>query len=231
MEAPSKIDLDQWVIRLRERGLTPGGVNMYVRSINSYLTWLHDEQHTDGRLRVKLLRVTLHQHTLLTDAEVKALLHFKPTSRQQRRAHVLVLLLPDTGVRITEALTLERSKVRLEGLLLTVMGKGRKERTVPFSLALRPYFFRWLRSKDERGPFVFGTRTGNRLGYRNAFRDLRAHKLGEIVGGEVTETELVVARRRETRKGGTGYELMQSIDHVIMAICEGRIHAIRLQDR
>jgi len=32
---------------------------MYVRSINSYLTWLHDEGHADAPLRVKLLRVTL----------------------------------------------------------------------------------------------------------------------------------------------------------------------------
>jgi site-specific recombinase XerD len=231
IEQPSKIDLDQWVIRLRERGLTPGGVNMYVRSINSYLTWLHEEQHADARLRVKLLRVTLHQHTLLTDSEVKALLHFKPTSHRHRRAHVLVLLLLDTGVRITEALTLERSKVRLDDLLVTVMGKGRKERTVPFSLALRPFLFRWLRSTSERGPFVFATRTGSRLQSRNAFRDVRALVQASGVNAHV-HPHLLRHQFAATyiRKGGDIYRLSRLLGHTAVTTTQLYLRSLGVDD-
>jgi DNA invertase Pin-like site-specific DNA recombinase len=42
IEQPTKADLDQWVIALRQRGLSPGGINVQIRTINSYLTWLHD---------------------------------------------------------------------------------------------------------------------------------------------------------------------------------------------
>ena len=49
---------------------------MYVGTVNSYLTWLHDEGHASTRLRVKLLRAPLHQHRLLTSADVRALLLF-----------------------------------------------------------------------------------------------------------------------------------------------------------
>jgi hypothetical protein len=31
------------VVELRKRGLTPGGINMYARTINSDLSWLHAE--------------------------------------------------------------------------------------------------------------------------------------------------------------------------------------------
>jgi site-specific recombinase XerD len=231
IEAPSKTDLDQWVVRLRERGLTPGGVNMYVRSINSYLTWLHDDGHAAARLRVKLLRVTLHQHTLLTDAEVKALVRFKPTSRHHKRAHVLVLLLLDTGVRITEALTLERSKVRLEDLLITVMGKGRKERTVPFSLALRPFLFRWLRSKDERGPFVFATRSGSRFEYRNAFREVRAVVKA---AGVTTHVHPHLLRHQFAatyiRKGGDIYRLSRLLGHTAVTTTQIYLRSLGVED-
>lgn len=40
---------------LRQRGLSAGGINMYARSVNSYLTWLHDEGRLPERLRVRLL--------------------------------------------------------------------------------------------------------------------------------------------------------------------------------
>jgi integrase/recombinase XerD len=172
IEQPTKADLDEWVIRLRERGLTPGGVNMYIRSVNSYLHWLAEEGHSPQRLKVKILRAPLRQHTLLTAADVRAILRFQPKTKGDHRTRALILLLLDTGVRITEALTLERDRVRLDDMLLTVMGKGAKERTVPFSLELRPILYRWMQ-RSAASQFVFSTTTGTRLTYRNAFREIR----------------------------------------------------------
>jgi len=121
---PTKAELDAWVIRLRQQGLSPGGVNMYARALNSYLTWLHEDGHVDARLKIKLLRAPLCQHTLLTALELAALLRFRPRTLAERRTHALILLLLDTGIRINEALTLQRSKVDFADMLLTVFGKG-----------------------------------------------------------------------------------------------------------
>ena len=173
IECPTKADLDAWVIRLREQGLTPGGCNMYVRTVNSYLTWLHEEAHVSARLRVKLLRAPLRQHTLLSPADVRCLLRFQARTKGEHRTKALILLLLDTGIRITETLTLERAKVRLDDMLITVWGKGAKEPTVPFSLELRPVLYRWLQ-RAPASPFVFSTASGARLTYRNAFREVRA---------------------------------------------------------
>jgi site-specific recombinase XerD len=52
---PSKVALQSFVITMRERGLTRGGISMYARTINSYLSWLHAEGHISDRLRIKLL--------------------------------------------------------------------------------------------------------------------------------------------------------------------------------
>ncbi len=51
----TKSTLVTWVVGMRDRGLTPGGINMYARTINSYLSWLHAEGHISDHLRIKLL--------------------------------------------------------------------------------------------------------------------------------------------------------------------------------
>ena len=51
----TKTGLAAWVVALRQRGLTPGGVNMYARTVNSFLSWAHEEGLLSERLRVRLL--------------------------------------------------------------------------------------------------------------------------------------------------------------------------------
>ncbi len=123
---PTKLHLDSWVIAMRERGLTPGGCNMYIRTVNSYLSWLREEGQIDSPLRVKVLRAPQHQKTLLSAADVRALLLFKPRTVVDRRTWTLILLLLDTGLRISEALGIERTRVDLDAMTLTVLGTAPK---------------------------------------------------------------------------------------------------------
>jgi integrase len=93
------------------------------------------------------------------------------------RAWVMVVVMLDTGLRISEVRGLERQHVDLERLTLRVLGKGRKERFVPMSTELRKHLWRWLQHAQRHcssGRFVFSTRHGGRLSYRNAYRNVRA---------------------------------------------------------
>jgi integrase/recombinase XerC len=67
---------------------------------------------------------------------------------------------------------LERAKVDFDALTLTVMGKGSKERVVPFSHVCRKILFRYV-AQEHQGRLLFGTRTGSRLSYRNAYRAIQ----------------------------------------------------------
>jgi integrase/recombinase XerD len=166
----TKATLNTWVAALRERGITAGGVNLRARSLNSFLSWLHQEGHTAERLRVRLLKNPPKPIDLLTDADVRRLLAFRAKSPVQQRAWALTVVLLDTGMRISEALNLERRNVNLDDCVLRVLGKGHRERFVPISIEARKHVFRLL-SKGT-GPFVFSTRDGERLAYRNIHRDL-----------------------------------------------------------
>lgn len=177
LEIPTRLDLDNWVVQLRTRGLSAGGCNMYIRTVNAYLSWLWEQHKTPEHLKVRLLRAPLKQLTLLSDHDVRRLMLYKPVTRLEQRTHTLALTLLDTGIRITEAITLQRSKINLEQQFLTVTGKGRKERVVPCSPELRKVLWRYLQTHTS--PWAFPTREKKKspgktrnITQRNAFRDI-----------------------------------------------------------
>ena len=74
---------------------------------------------------------------------IKSMVSYKATGQNERRLHTLVCLLFDTGLRISEALSVTKENVDLDNLAIKVNGKGGKHRLVPFSLELRKVLWRW----------------------------------------------------------------------------------------
>lgn len=54
-ELPTKDTLKDFVIGMREAGLSPGACNVYIRSINSFLTWLRENNYVTEPLRLRQL--------------------------------------------------------------------------------------------------------------------------------------------------------------------------------
>lgn len=77
----------------------------------------------------------------------------------------------DCGLRISEALSLERENVDLDNLVVRVLGKGSKERLVPISVVLRKHLFRFLRQTS--GGYWFAAYSGTPLERHNAYQELR----------------------------------------------------------
>jgi integrase/recombinase XerD len=168
----TKASLNAAVVAMRGRGLSPGGVNVRARAINSFLTWLHEDGHLTERLKIKLLKNPPKPITTLTESDIKLLASFRPKGRIQTRTWVLAMLLVDCGLRIGEALGLDRNNVDLDNLALRVLGKGNKERLVPISLELRKHLFRFL--KHTTGRYVFAAFSGAPVERHNAYAELQA---------------------------------------------------------
>jgi integrase/recombinase XerD len=172
--ALTKLTLQQFVVRAREASLCGTSVNTHLKALNAFCSWLHEEEHHAARVRLPLLRTESKLIPTLDEVQLKRLLT-PPTRRHKRelRAYVLAMLLLDTGLRIEEALTLRVGDIDFDNLLLRVMGKGRKERLIPFSVTLRALLVRWLKRRLALPTdWMFVTRAGTRCTQRNA---LRAH--------------------------------------------------------
>ena len=218
VEHVNKQSLQRYILSLQEQGFSPGGINVKLRTLNSFLTWLHEEGHTEERHRVRLLRAPKKVVTPLSDAEIKRIIAFKPRGSAMTRVHTLVMVLLDTGLRIEEALSLPRARVDLERRCVSVTGKGSRERVVPLSIEGRKSLFLWL--SRTKGHYVFSTRPyqgngGGRMTYRNAYRDIKLLcGKASVTGAHIHPHALRHAFAvNYIRQGGDVYRLSRILGH------------------
>jgi integrase/recombinase XerD len=175
MAASPRSTYKAFVVQMRDRGVRPRSVNIYLQAINAFARWLKEEGHTDQLIRLPMLRCEKRVIPTLTVPQIQALVGYRPKTFPWHRLHLLVLTVLDTGVRIDEALKVGWADVDFENLLLTVYGKGSKERRVPFSFELRKKLFVYQKFVHREGlkfDLVFSTRRGTRLTQRNSLRGL-----------------------------------------------------------
>jgi len=222
-EFPTADDLKNVVIRMREKGRKATGCNSVIRAVNAYLHW--NAVGSDVKcspackhLRVRQLREPQIILPTLTAAQVSAIVNWKPRQKSyyQRRLHLLALILLDTGCRITEALTLRLTDINMESLLLTLDGKGRKQRIVPFSFELRKALHRYVTDfKRKPDRLLLASRDETMLGRRVILRNMK--QLCERLGFEPPARTLHAFRHtfavNYLRKGGSVFHLQKVLGH------------------
>ena len=155
--------MQTFVVKMRQRNVKPVSVNTYIKALNAFCRWLHQEGHHTQRLELPLLKLEKRILPTRTDDQMSTLLRRKPKGFVACRLHALVAFVLDTGVRIEEALTARVRNVDYDNLLVTVFGKGRKERRVPFSFELPKALFRYERERSAQCPrceLLFPSRDG-----------------------------------------------------------------------
>lgn len=133
---PTAQNIKDFVIKMRDAGLSVTTINISIRSFNSFLSWLHENGYTKEHLRLKQIRQEKQAKQGYSALEVKQLLDWKPKNRYEKRLYALIAALVDTGCRIDELLNLKPDHVDWENRLIAVVGK-KKERIIPISDELR----------------------------------------------------------------------------------------------
>lgn len=218
-ECPTQPDLRATVLRMREKGLKETGVNTVLRCVNAYLHWSSGSERKCGagctHPRIQQLREPHLVLPTFTDAQVKRLVAWKPKGQYQRRLHLVILLLLDTGCRISEALSLRVSDVNFEDLLVTLDGKGRKQRVVPFSFELRKALFRYIGEYRKPDSLLFASRTETTWSRRNVLRDVKllCLKLGFTAPCRTLHAFRHTFAVNYLRRGGSVFHLQKVLGH------------------
>ncbi len=209
-ESPSESELKDAVLRMREKGLKATGCNSAIRAINAYLRW------SGSALKIHQLREPQLVLPTFTPQQVRLLVTWKPKGKYQRRLHLLILFLLDTGCRISEALTLRVREIDFENMLVTLDGKGRKQRVVPFSFELRKAMFRYCKESSRTSDsLLFANRTETKLGRRNVLRDVKlvCKKLGFNPPGRTLHAFRHTFAVNYLRRGGSVFHLQKCLGH------------------
>jgi integrase/recombinase XerD len=208
---PTDADLRDFVIRMREQGLKATSCNARIRAVNAYLRW------SGSPLHISRLKEEQRVLPTFTVDQIARLAAYKPKRKYQKRLHTLVLLLADTGCRINEALSLRWCDCDFDNLLLTVQGKGRRERKVPMSFQLRRALWRFKQTSTF-DDLVFCTRRGTKLGRREVLRDVKV--LCNRLGIKPPERTLHAFRHAYAihylRKGGSVFHLQRVLGHTTL---------------
>lgn len=166
--------------RLMDRGVGPvtiGGLLSCLRGFLRYLRDVRGLQVMDGE-KIKRPHVPHRTVDYLTKEEVERLMAAIPFHTWSGlRDRALVEVLFSTGMRISEALSLDRGSIDWELREATIIGKGRKERKVYFRERTIDCLQRYLRERLDEFPAVFirNGQTPQRLQAHGTWRRLNRY--------------------------------------------------------
>jgi integrase/recombinase XerD len=183
-------DLERYLAELRANGLAPTTIARRAAALRSFFRHqvLVGARAENPAAELPLPRRARRLPRTLSPGEAERLIEAaKGTSPRALRDRALVELLYGAGLRVSEAVGLERSGVDLDGRLVRAAGQGGKERIVPIGRqavdALRRYLSRGRPFLDRRHrPELFLNAQGGPLTRAGAFLILR--RLAEKAGLE-----------------------------------------------
>ena len=181
-------EIKAWLADLRGRGQAPSSVARRAAAARAFYRHLVllGARRENPAADVDLPRRRSRLPRTLSPAEVERLIDAaNGTTPRSLRDRALVELLYGAGLRVSEAVGLERGGIDLESRLVRCIGKGDKERIVPLGRegveALRRYLSRGRPYLDRRHrPELFLNAQGGALTRAGAFLILR--KLAEKAG-------------------------------------------------
>ncbi len=183
-------EIEAWLAAMRERGLAASSIarrTAAARSFYRHLVLL-GARADNPAVEVELPRRRRRLPRTLSPAEIERLIQAaNGLNPRQLRDRALVELLYGAGLRVSEAVGLDRARVDLAERLVRPLGKGEKERLVPLGReateALRRYLSRGRPHLDRRHrPELFLNAQGGALTRAGAFFILR--RLAERAGLE-----------------------------------------------
>jgi integrase/recombinase XerD len=205
---------------LRDPGLAPTSLRRRAASLRGFFRFAFGEglipvdvaTHIDLPRQPRLLPETL------TVAEVERLLDAAP----DLRGRALAELLYAAGLRVSEAIGLDREDLSVDGGFVRVIGKGDRERLVPVGDVALDWLNRWLAedrpallarshvAPSRGGPLFLGDR-GGRLARQQAFAIVRGAARRAGLSDRVSPHTLRHSFATHLLEGGADLRIVQEL--------------------
>jgi site-specific recombinase XerD len=211
LDALTPSELRTWLLRLRET-LSPISVAGYVRGLKAFGRWCAAEEIATAAALRGLQRPRV-PHKLVEPLDDAALRRMLDAASVRDRAIVLLML--DTGLRLSELAGLRPCDLRPDGSL-KVMGKGARERIVPVGGVARQALARSLRHANvaNTDAAIFRARGGGALGARGVQQVFKRLKTRAGIAGRCSPHTLRhTFARAYLLNGGDAFSLQRMLGH------------------
>ena len=217
LEAATRADLEAFMADVLARGRAPSTAATYHKVLKLLYAWLVEEEEisTDPMARLRPPIVPDKPVPIVPADALKRLFAVcAGNSFEARRDTALLTLLLDTGARRAEitGITLDDLDLDLDLDVLVVLGKGRRERTLPFGRRSGEALDRYLRARSRHKhaalPWLW-------LGQKGRLTDIGLRMMLRRRGAQVGLPGLHAHQLRHTfahewlAQGGTEADLMR----------------------
>ena len=153
---PTSRDIRNYSVE-RLQKVSPTKVRNDQKAIRSYFSFAEAEGLwvNNPAKNLRLMKVAKVIRQAPDKAGVDKLLGAWAGSRQRMKDRLLIALLCDTGLRISEACSIKQENVDLKNLQVKVMGKGGRERIVPVSPVIVIKLREYLETENPQGQYLF----------------------------------------------------------------------------
>lgn len=169
-------DIKLWILNLNERGVGKRSVKRKLSALRSFYGWMYIQKKVNSD-PAEYIHAPKSQNKLpefFTENEMDALLEAnkKREDKFKDRDQAILLLLFYSGLRASELVNLKFSELDMTHRLMTILGKGNKERLVPFTNEAKTALSSYITgSRDEllkgkESPYVFLNSKGEKLTVR-----------------------------------------------------------------
>jgi len=168
-------DLIAYLTSMRRAGAKEATLQRRRSAISTWFTYLQSEGRRNDHPAAKLpaMRRSRKLPAMLSESQVEALLSIPDTSsRLGLRDRCMLELLYATGMRVSELASIRLANFDMAAGLLRVVGKGNKERLIPFGEEAQTWLERWLAKRivsdaDRRSPYIFPGARGKAITRQN----------------------------------------------------------------
>ena len=209
--------------------ITATTINNYIRNLKAFCTYCceFDLMKENPMRKIKQLPNKRKPKDFITDEQYKDLLRYMNLDAyHERRDYVIINLLFDTGMRISECLMIEVKHIDMikRSIFLPAENtKGKKDRYVFFSYEMARILRQWFKMKDlynETDRLIFTTSTGNPLVasvFEKNFKNYTSRIGLEGVSPHSLRNNFA---KRFLMAGGNIYALSQILGHSSVTVTE-----------
>lgn len=162
----SRDKYNEYVAALTRRNYSRATLASYVRQLKVFLRWLEDEYSINlATSKLKVPKASKKVVHIYTDSEIKLIFDSIEVETEwlQLRNCSMVALMLDSGLRQNEVCTLRSEDISWQRGTLKVLGKGSKERVVPFGNLSRHYMTEYRKLCPYSEEYFFVGRRGDEV--------------------------------------------------------------------
>ncbi|AKL97950.1 site-specific tyrosine recombinase XerD [Endomicrobium proavitum] len=172
-------DITDFLWEIKNEGLKPRSLYRMMETLRQFYKFLIVEEliKTNPTVYLTAPKIPEHLPGMLSSEEVDALLtSVSATDETNIRNRAMLELLYATGLRVSELINLKFSNINLEECFLKVLGKGSKERLIPFGNKAKDFINVYLKKRKPKSgeeDNIFITRLGKKISRIEFWRQLK----------------------------------------------------------